>query len=82
MADDSANYSADNQNKEIKKGASLEVEVAYVLNDTTRDLEVEISELFSYSDKDNHKNVFASQLTKKSRHTPWFFSLLSLQIMI
>jgi len=51
VADDSANYSADNQNKEIKKGASLEVEVAYVLNDTTSDLEVEISELFSYSDK-------------------------------
>ena len=48
---DSANYSADNQTKEIKKGASLEVEVAYELNDTTTPIEVEVGELFSFSDK-------------------------------
>lgn len=46
----SANYSADNQTKEIKKGASLEVEVAYELNDTTTDIEVEVEELFSFDD--------------------------------
>lgn len=48
--DDSANYSGDNQTKEIKKGASLEVEVAYELNDTTTDIEVEVKELFSFDD--------------------------------
>ena len=47
---DSANYSADNQTKEIKKGASIEVEVAYELNDTTSDIEVEVEELFSFDD--------------------------------
>jgi len=47
---ESANYSADNQTKEIKKGASLEVEVAYTLNDTTTDIEVEVEELFSFDD--------------------------------
>lgn len=50
ILDDSANYSADNQSKEIKKGASLEVEVAYELNDTTTDIEVEVKELFSFDD--------------------------------
>lgn len=50
LVDDSANYSADNQSKEIKKGASLEVEVAYELNDTTTDIEVEVKELFSFDD--------------------------------
>lgn len=48
---DSANYSSDNQDKEIKKGSSIEVEVAYELNDTTTDIEVEVAELFSMSDK-------------------------------
>ena len=47
---DTANYSADNQTKEIKKGASIEVEVAYELNDTTTDIEVEVKELFSFDD--------------------------------
>ena len=51
FADDSANYSMDNQTKEIKKGATLSVEVAYELNDTTTDVEVEVSELISWSDK-------------------------------
>lgn len=50
VLDDSANYSADNQMKEIKAGASLEVEVAYELNDTTTDIEVEVRELFSFQD--------------------------------
>lgn len=51
VLNDDANYSSDNQTKEIKKGASLEVEVAYELNDTTSDLEVEVSELISLDDK-------------------------------
>lgn len=51
FADDSANYSSDNQTKEIKKGASLSVEVAYELNDSTTDVEIEVSELISFSDK-------------------------------
>ena len=48
---DNAKYSADNQTKDIKKGASLDVEVAYELNDTTTDIEIEVKELFSFSDK-------------------------------
>ena len=48
---ESANYEPDNQTKEIKKGATIEVEVAYELNDTTIDIEVEVKELFSFSDK-------------------------------
>lgn len=51
FADDSANYSSDNQTKEIKKGASIYVEVAYILNDTTTDVEIEVSEYISLSDK-------------------------------
>ena len=47
---DSANYSTDNQMKEIKKGASIEVEVAYELDDTTTEIEVEVKELFSFDD--------------------------------
>lgn len=47
---DSAGYSSDNQMKEIKAGASLDVEVAYELNDTTTDIEVEVKELISFND--------------------------------
>ena len=50
VLDDNANYSADNQTKAIKKGASIDVEVAYELNDTTSEIEVEVEELFSFSD--------------------------------
>lgn len=50
ILDDDANYSTDNQTKEIKKGASLEVEVAFELNDSTTDVEVELSELISWRD--------------------------------
>ena len=51
LASDSANYSTDNQMKEIRKGATIEVEVAYTLNDTTTPIEVEVKELISFSDK-------------------------------
>lgn len=47
---DSANYSADNQTKEIKSGVTLDVEVAYELNDTTTDILVEVSELISFNE--------------------------------
>lgn len=47
---DSANYNSDNQSKEIKTDASLDVEVAYVLNDTTTDIEVEVTEWISLND--------------------------------
>lgn len=49
--DDSANYSSENQSTNIKMGASIEVEVAYELRDTTADVEVELEELISFSDK-------------------------------
>ncbi len=48
---DSANYNSNDQLKEIKKGATLDVEVAYELNDTTTDINVEIKELISFNDK-------------------------------
>ena len=48
---ESANYSSDNQMKEIKTGATIEVEAAYLLNDNTTDVEIEVSELFSLDDK-------------------------------
>ena len=49
--DDSAEYSADNQTKAIKEGTFLEVEVAYELNDTTTDIDVEVTEWVSFDDK-------------------------------
>ncbi len=51
VVDDNVEYLSDNKTKEIKKGATLEIEEAYVLNDTTSDIEVEISQLFSFNDK-------------------------------
>lgn len=43
-------YSEDNQLKDIKTGATLDVEVAYELNDDTTDIEVEVSEWISFND--------------------------------
>lgn len=51
FADDSAGYSADNQGKEVQKGTTLEVEVAYTLNDAATEVVVEVSSLFSFDDK-------------------------------
>lgn len=45
---DDANFSTDNQSKEIKKGATLDVEVAYELNDSTTDINVEVSLWLSF----------------------------------
>lgn len=43
-------YDEANQNKEIKSGVTIDVDVAYVLNDTETDLEVEVNELYSFDD--------------------------------
>ncbi len=51
FAEDGANYNSENQTKEIKTGATLDVEVAYNLNDTETDVEVEVTEWISLSDK-------------------------------
>ena len=51
ILDDSANYSSDNQTKNIQKGATLDVEVAYMLNDNTTDIVVEVKEFISFNDK-------------------------------
>ncbi len=50
VLDDNADYSSDNQSKEIKQGASVEVEVAYELNDTTTDIDVELTPYLSWGD--------------------------------
>lgn len=44
-------YNFDNKSKEIKPGVSLDVQCAYELNDTTTDVEVEITEWISLDDK-------------------------------
>ena len=51
FVEDSANYSTDNHYKEVKKGITLEVEVAYELNDTTTPIEVEVEQWLGFSDK-------------------------------
>lgn len=58
VVDESANYDEGNQTKEIKKGASIEVEVAYELNDTTTDIDVEVKESFSFDEKTDVKKTF------------------------
>lgn len=61
FADESADYSSDNSLKEIKKGASIEVEVAYELNDSTTDIEVEVKELVSFFDDTVITKTFSLQ---------------------
>ena len=48
---ESADYSDADQLREIKGGTSLDVEVAYELSDTTTPVDVEVTELISFSDK-------------------------------
>ena len=50
ILDDSVKYESDRLLKAIKKGATLEVEIAYVLDDSTTDLVIEVKELFSFDD--------------------------------
>lgn len=51
VLDDSADYDEANSSKEIKKGVTLELEIAYILNDSETDIEVEVSELVSFDDE-------------------------------
>lgn len=44
-------YDEANQSKDIKPGASIDVDVGYILNDTETDVEVEVEELFSFDEK-------------------------------
>ncbi len=46
--DDDVYGGEDNQSKEIKTGATIEVKEAYLLNDTTSPLEVEVGQSFSF----------------------------------
>lgn len=50
LLDESANYDADAQMKNIKKGTTLTVEVAYEIDAAVKKLDVEVSELISLSD--------------------------------
>lgn len=43
-------YDEANQSKKIKTGATLDVEVAYILNDTETDVDVEVEEWLGLSD--------------------------------
>ncbi len=45
--DESADYDSEKKSAEIQKGTKIEVEVAYVLKDTTSDINVEVSRLIS-----------------------------------
>ena len=47
---DDANYDSDNSLKEIKKGATIEVEKAYELDDPEAEIEVEVTDWLSMSD--------------------------------
>ena len=51
ILDESANYDSDDQERDIQKGVTLTVEVAYVLNDTTTPVDVEVMEYMSFSSK-------------------------------
>lgn len=44
-------YDSDAQGKDIKPGSKQTVQVAYILNDTTTPIEVEVQELFTFADK-------------------------------
>ncbi len=61
ILDESANYSSDNQTKEIKKDAALDVEVAYELNDEITEIEVEVTEWLSLDDKKVTKTFTITQ---------------------
>ncbi len=43
-------YDDANQTKEIKTGVTIDVDVAYVLNDTQTDIDVEVKEYLSFTD--------------------------------
>ena len=48
-----ANYDYDNKSKKVKSGATVEIEIAYKLEDTTTDIEVEIKDGSLFGDSDD-----------------------------
>lgn len=48
-----ANYDYDNKSRKIKSGATVEIEIAYKLEDTTTDIEVEIKDGSLFGDSDD-----------------------------
>lgn len=50
VLNDNDPYDEANQNKEIKSGVTIDVDVAYLLNDTETDVDVEVKEFMSFSD--------------------------------
>lgn len=50
VLNDNDSYDEANQNKEIKTGVTIDVDVAYLLNDMETDIDVEVKELFSFTD--------------------------------
>ena len=51
ILEEGANYDMEDRTKVVKQGGSLDVEIAYKLNDSTTDVEIEVKKLFSFSDK-------------------------------
>ena len=54
-------YDAESQMKEVKKGASIDVQVAYELSNTTSDIEFEVEEFLGMSDKKATKTFKISE---------------------
>ena len=50
ILDDDADYSSEDSLKEIKKGATIEVEKAYELDDTETEIEVEVTDWLSLTE--------------------------------
>ena len=54
-------YDAESQMKELKTGASIDVQVAYELSNTTSDVEFEVEEFISFSDAKVEKTFAIAQ---------------------
>ena len=61
FVEDSAEYNSDDQMKEIQTGATFDLEIAYLLNDNTTDIDVEVKELISFNDNVVKKTFSISQ---------------------
>ena len=57
LVSDSANYSSEAQQQEIKPGVTIDVEVAYTLNDTSTSIDVQVSEFMSLNEKTVTKTI-------------------------
>ena len=54
-------YDSDSQMKELKKGASINVQVAYELSNITSDVEFEVEEFLSFSNSKLEKTFVISE---------------------